>query len=479
MSRPTAQSLDALREAFDQAISYRSDQANRAIVPQSTYREMRDVFAEPLPENGSDADAVIRQLAEKGDPGLMQMGHPRFFAWVLGASHPAGIAADWLASAWGQNTGYHTPTPTTAAVEEVAANWLLEILDLPREASLGFATGATVGNFVALAAARGKTLRAHGWDPDEDGLFGAPEIHVFIGDDAHAAVFSALQYLGLGHRRVIRIDADADGRMKSDHLAREVAGRDGPKIIIAQAGQINTGAFDPFPEQVEIARNAGAWLHVDGAFGLWARANADLKPLTNGIEGADSWVTDGHKWLQTPFDTGYVIVRGAKDHQRAMTTWGSYLPTYQDDERVPSSLVPELSRRARGLATWAILKTLGRTGVSEMVGGHCAVARHMAARLASEDGMRVLNDVVLNQVIVELGAHDADAETRKACTEAVIDAALKSGSLYVGGAGWRDLWVMRISVISYLTTMEDGDIGVDAILAAWKKVRGQEENQSP
>jgi glutamate/tyrosine decarboxylase-like PLP-dependent enzyme len=438
---------------------------------------MRDAFAEPLPENGSDDHAVIRQLVEKGEPGLMQMGHPRFFGWVLGGSHPAGIAADWLASAWGQNTGYHTPTPTAAAVEEVAANWLLEILDLPRDASLGFVTGATVGNFVALAAARGKTLRAHGWDPDAEGLFGAPEIHVFIGDDAHTSVFSALQYLGLGHRRVIRIDANADGRMKSDHLAREVSGREGPKIIIAQAGQINTGAFDPFREQVEIARNAGAWLHVDGAFGLWARANEDLKSQTDGVEDADSWVTDGHKWLQTPFDTGYAIVRDRKDHQRAMTTWASYFPSQQEDERVPSSLVPELSRRARGLATWAVLKTLGRSGVSEMVGRHCVVAKHMASRLSSEEGVHVLNDVVLNQVIVEFGWPDADAETRKTYTQAVIDAALESGSLFVAGARWRDIWVMRISVMSYLTTIEDGNIAVDAIVEAWKKVRSQELNR--
>ena len=472
-----SQCLDALQEAFNQAISYRLDLANRACTPQSTYHEMRDAFAEPLPENGSDDHVVIRQLVEKGEPGLMQMGHPRFFGWVLGGSHPAGIAADWLASAWGQNTGYHTPTPTAAAVEEVAANWLLEILDLPRNASLGFVTGATVGNFVALAAARGKTLRAHGWDPDAEGLFGAPEIHVFIGDDAHTSVFSALQYLGLGHRRVIRIDANADGQMKSDHLAREVSGREGPKIIIAQAGQINTGAFDPFREQVEIARNVGAWLHVDGAFGLWARANEDLKSQTDGVEDADSWVTDGHKWLQTPFDTGYAIVRDRKDHQRAMATWASFLPSQQEDERVPSSLVPELSRRARGLATWAVLKTLGRSGVSEMVGRHCVVAKHMASRLSSEEGVHVLNDVVLNQVIVEFGWPDADAETRKAYTQAVIDAALESGSLFVGGARWRDIWVMRISVMSYLTTIEDGNIAVDAIVEAWKKVRSQELNR--
>ena len=468
------QSLDALEEAFNQAIKYRSELSDRECAPVRTYHQMRDLFTEPLPENGSDGRSVIRQLAEMGDLGLMQMAHPRFFGWVLGGSHPVGVAADWLAAAWGQNCGYHTPTPTASAVEEVAANWLLDILDLPREASVGFVTGATVGNFVALAAARGKVHRAHGWDPDADGLFGAPEIHVFIGDDAHTSVFSALQYLGLGHDRVIRIDADSEGRMKSNHLNREVVARKGPKIIIAQAGQINTGAFDPFTEQVEIARSADAWLHVDGAFGLWARANGGLKPQTEGVEGADSWVTDGHKWLQTPFDIGYAIVRDNEAHQRAMTTWASFLPTQQEDERIPSSLVPELSRRARGLATWAVLKTLGRSGVSEMVGRNCAVARHMASRLSSEKGVKVLNDVVLNQIIVEFGWSHDDTDTRKARTQAVIDAAVDGGRLFVGGARWRDSWVMRLSVISHLTTIEDGDIAIEAILKAWKHTREQE-----
>lgn len=466
-----SEDLDALREALDQAVKYRSTAASRPCVPARNYHEMRADFSEPLPETGADARHVIRQLAEQGEPGLMQMVHPRFFGWVLGGSHPAGVAADWLASAWGQNTGSHTATPTTAAVEEVAANWLLELLDLPREASVGFATGASVGNFVALAAARGRVLREHGWDSDADGLFGAPEIHVFIGDDAHTSVFSALQFLGLGHDRVIRIDTDGEGRMQPDHLSREIAERTGPKIVIAQAGQINTGAFDPFEDLVDIARGAGAWLHVDGAFGLWARASDKLRSLTNGIENADSWVTDGHKWLQTPFDTGYAIVRDREAHQRAMTTWASYLPVQQDDERNPSVLVPELSRRARGLATWAILKTLGRSGVSEMVERHCQVARRIASKLSSEEGVRILNDVVLNQLIVEFGSSDAGAEKRKELTQAVIDAAVESGELFVGGARWRDAWVMRISVISNETTIEDGDIATGTILAAWKRVR--------
>ncbi len=467
MSEP----LDALEEAARIAKNYRIGVGDRPCAAQKSYAEMRQIFDETIPETGTEGPAVIRELAERGDAGLMQMAHPRFFGWVLGASHPVGVAADWLASAWGQNTGYHTPTPTTAAVEGTAAAWLLEILDLPRQASVGFVTGATVGNFVALAAARGRVLRAHNWDPDADGLFGAPEIHVFIGDDAHTSVFSALQYLGLGHDRVIRIEADNQGRMNAQHLSSEVNARTGPKIIIAQAGQINTGAFDPFSEVVAVARDADAWFHVDGAFGLWARAHPGLKHLTAGIEDADSWVTDGHKWLQTPFDTGYAFVRDAEAHHRAMTTWASYLPMQQEGDRIPSMLTPELSRRARGLATWAMLKTLGRTGVSEMVDRHCAVASHIAERLAAEPGVRVLNDVVLNQVIVEFGPDESDLEACKAHTQMVIDAAVASGQLFVGGARWRDRWVMRISVISFPTMIEDGNLACDTILAAWRGCR--------
>jgi glutamate/tyrosine decarboxylase-like PLP-dependent enzyme len=328
-----------------------------------------------------------------------------------------------------------------------------------------------MGNFTGLAAARGEVLRRHGWDPDADGLFGAPPIHVHIGEDAHTSVFSALQYLGLGAGRVIRIATDSQGRMSARDLMREVRAREGPKVIIAQAGQINTGAFDPFAEIVPVAREAGAWLHVDGAFGLWARAAPGLKALTDGVEGADSWATDGHKWLQTPFDTGYAIVRDREAHERAMTTWASYLPARNEGERIPSSLVPELSRRARGLATWAMLKTLGREGVAEMVARHSAVARHMAGRLGAEDGVRVVNEVAINQVIVEFGAESESASARRALTQEVIDRVVETGICFVGGAAWRDKWVMRISVIAADTTVEDGDAAVDAMLDAWREAR--------
>ncbi len=415
---------------------------------------------------------MIDELAGIAEPGLMAMPGPRFFGWVLGGSHPAGVAADWLTSAWGQNTGYHTPTPATAALEEVAARWLLDILNLPKESSVGFATGATVANAIGLCAARGSVLRATDWDVDAHGLFGAPPIHVFVGSDAHTSVFSALQFIGLGHDRVIQIPTDDQGRMDATALAREVSTRTGPMVVVAQAGQINTGAFDPFCEIVEIAKAAQAWVHVDGAFGLWARSCPDRANLTEGIDGADSWAIDGHKWLQTPFDCGYAIVRDAEAHQRAMTIWDSYLPTITEGDRIPSALVPELSRRGRGVATWAMLKTLGRQGVAEMVGKHCSIARRMADRLAAEPGVSVLNEVVLNQVIVQFGFGSDDA--RKDMTQAVIDHVQAENVCYVGGGRWRDQWVMRISVISYATNVDDADRSTESILRAWRSLREAE-----
>ena len=366
--------------AAEEAARYRRALADGPIRPKRDYAATFAAFKEPLPEASQPGAEVLAELVLKAEPGLMGMASPRFFGWVLGASHPVSVAADWLASAWGQNTGMHTPTPSASAIEEVVAGWLLEILDLPRESSVGFVTGATMGNFVGLCAARGEVLRRAGWDSDADGLFGAPEIHVFIGDDAHTSLFSALQYCGLGHRRVIRISTDDQGRMIADHLKEEIKTRGGPKIVVTQAGQINTGAFDPVGEIAEIAHSHGAWVHVDAAFGLWARAAPQRAHLAAGVEKADSWVTDGHKWLQLPFDSGFVFIRNADAHLRAMATTASYLPARESGDRVPSSLVPELSRRARGFAAWAMLKTLGREGVAELVERHCTLASQMAGR---------------------------------------------------------------------------------------------------
>lgn len=466
MSEP----LSALDAAFDRALAYRRGLSDRPCPPATAYREMLDVFAEPLPEHGADGVSVIGELAARGEQGLTQMAHPKFFGWVLGGSAPAGVAADWLVSAWGQNAALQSSSPTASAVEEVAARWLLEILDLPREAAVGFVTGGTVANFTALAAARGAVLRRHGWDPDAAGLFGAPEIRVFAGDDAHTSVFSALGYLGLGRDRVHRIATDHNGRMDVADLSRKIAIHRGPAIILAQAGQINTGAFDPFVGIVEIARQHGAWLHIDGAFGLWARAHCDYRRLTAGVDKADSWSVDGHKWLQTPFDSGYAIVRDRHALEAAMRVGASYLPVDDADARTPSSLVPELSRRARGIPTWAMLKSLGRKGVEEMVARHCRVAARVAQRLDAAEGVRVLNQVLLNQIVVSFGDARASAEERQNSTEAVIRKLRDEGVIFVGGARWRGEWVMRISVICDATADHHADEVADHILTAWEKV---------
>lgn len=459
-----------LNRAVDHAVDYRASLAEHAGRPACSYAEMRDRLSEALPEQGAAPLAVLEELVERSRGGLMPIAGPRFFGWVMGGSHPAGVAADWLVSAWGQNAGYHTPTPAAAAMEEVAERWLLEILDLPRESSIGFTTGATVAGAVGLAAARTRVLLNAGWDPDADGLFGAPPVHVLIGEDAHSSMFSALQLIGFGYRRLTRIATDAQGRMSAAALETALEGLAGPKIVIAQAGQINTGAYDRFDEIIPIAHAAGAWVHIDGAFGLWARATPTLKHLTAGIEAADSWVTDGHKWLQAPYDSGFAIVRDREAHQRAMTQWASYLPTISETDRVPSAFVPELSRRARGTPVWAMLKTLGRQGVAELVARHCALTLRMAERLRAEPGINLRNEVTINQLIVDFGS--GDTTQRKALTEAVISGVQAGGVCFAGGAAWRGDWVMRISVTSVATTEADIDLSADAIIAAWRVVRG-------
>ncbi len=320
-------------------------------MPTHDYAASLACFEEPLPAAGSDMLDVIRRLSDGAEPGLHATTGPRFFGWVIGGSHPVGVAADFLTSAWGQNAGNHAAAPAASAVETVAARWLLDLLQLPAESSVGFVTGATVANFTCLAAARGEVLRPVGWDADANGLFGAPEITVLIGDDAHTTVFSALQFLGLGHDRVLRVRTDAVGRIDPVALAGTLDTVSGPVIAILQAGQINTGAFDDFAAIIPLLKAKGAWVHVDGAFGLWAQASVKTSHLSRGIEAADSWATDGHKWLQTPYDCGYAIVRNELAHRRAMTIAASYLPLAGEGERDPSHYVPELSRRARGFAT--------------------------------------------------------------------------------------------------------------------------------
>jgi glutamate/tyrosine decarboxylase-like PLP-dependent enzyme len=456
---------EAMARAAEAAAAYRRAIAGAETTPVADYAAMLAAFDGPVPEASGDPDMIIAELIEKATPGIRAATGPRFFGWVIGNSHPTGVAADWLTAAWGQNAANMVSAPAASAVEKVAADWLLDLLGLPAEASVGFVTGATVANFVCLAAARSEVLRRAGWDVEADGMFGAPPVDVVIGADAHATVFSGLKYLGLGAKRVKTVAADSSGRMLAGDFERVIQSCTGPVIAISQAGQINTGVCDPFAEIAPIAREAGAWLHVDGAFGLWAQACPGRAHLITGVAAADSWATDGHKWLQTPYDSGFAIVRDAEAHRRSMAITASYLPVAEGAERDPSAYVPELSRRARGFATWAMIRQFGRQGIAALVERHCEIARHMAERLADEPGIDLVAPVPLNQFMVRFGGND---EATLACVKRIQDDQIA----FFGPAQWRGEWVMRASVTSSSTTMAEADVAVDAVLAAWRKLRG-------
>ncbi|SDB99378.1 Glutamate or tyrosine decarboxylase [Sphingomonas sp. YR710] len=462
----TSNARGAFAAAARHAAAYRRDVAAADRTPTASYAEMLAAFAGPVPETGSDGAQIIEDLVARATPGIRASTGPRFFGWVIGNSHPTGVAADWLTAAWGQNAGNLIAAPAASAVEAVAAEWLLDLLGLPAAASVGFVTGATVANTVCLAAARSEVLRRVGWDVEADGLFGAPPITVLIGEDAHATVFSGLKYLGLGARRVVTVASDASGRMRADAFEAAIQATSGPVIAIAQAGQINTGACDPFAEIAPIARAAGAWLHVDGAFGLWAQASRRYTDRTIGIELADSWGTDGHKWLQTPYDCGYAIVRDAEAHRRAMTIAASYLPPPEGAERDPSAYVLELSRRARGFATWAMIRQFGREGIAAMIDRHCDIARHMGETLAQHPGISLVAPVDLNQFMLRFG----EGEAGDAQTLATVRRIQEEAIAFIGSASWRGRWVMRVSVTSAATTMEHAETTIAAILQAWKAV---------
>lgn len=465
-----------LQTALDHAGNFRSGLAARRPGVAVTPRELADRFGSPTPERGADGIEVLDALVEAADPGLMAPAGPRFFGWVVGGSHPVGVAADWLTSTWGQNSGNYYVAPAAAIAEKTAARWLLDILRLPDDCSVGFVTGATMANFVCLAAARTELLTRLGWDVEGDGLWGAPRIRVCVGADAHATVFAALQYLGLGRDQAIRIGTDSEGRMRPEELQAALAAGDDPAIVVAQAGQINTGAIDPFPEISEICRKAGAWLHVDGAFGLWARACPDRAHLAEAVDRADSWATDGHKWLQAPYDSGFAIIRHPAAHRRAMAIEASYLPI-GDDAHNPSDFVPELSRRARGFSIWALLRALGRDGIAAMVSEHCRLARKIAAQLEAEPGIEVLNEVALNQIAVGFGA-GWPSEAQEQAAKEVIDHIQRENRVFVAGGRWRGRWIMRVSVTSGSITGADADLLVASVVRAWRTVAAVHTSRS-
>lgn len=459
----------ALATAYQRAVAYREQLPPPR--PLASLAQLRGSLDIDLPQRGRSGEEVICALADAVEPGLIGITSPDFYGWVMGASHPVAVAADWLTSAWGQNAGIYHTSPAAAVVEEVVSRWLLELLDLPAQASVGIVTGATMANFVGLASARSEVLLRVGWDLEQQGFNTAPAIQVFLGEEAHSTVYSALRYLGFGQRQLIRIATDDQGRMSTQGLADAMAQHSGPMIVVAQAGHINSGAFDDLAGIAGIAREHQAWLHVDGAFGLWANAVPELAHLCDAAKLADSWAVDGHKWLQAPYDTGFAIVKHPAAHRRAMAITASYLNDAPGDGRDPSSLVPELSRRARGFAVWALLQSLGREGVAEMIARHCRCAGELQQLLQDEPGIAVINRVELNQLALVFGSDGETQAVKDAHAEALIADLQQRNSAFVSGASWRGQWIMRVSIISRTTDSQHIEALAQGIISAWRARR--------
>ena len=441
---------DLLSASAERAIRYLEAIQHRNVAPSKRAVEKLASLRVPLQSAPIPPESVLQELDEVGSPATMAMAGPRFYGFVIGGSLPAALAANWLAGAWDQNTGLYNVTPATAALEEIALAWLVDVLQLPPACGGAFVTGATVANLAALAAARHAVLRKAGWNVEADGLFGAPEVTVVIGAEAHPTVYKSLGLIGLGRNRVVKVPADAQGRMRVDRLPS----LGGPAIVCAQAGNVNTGAFDAVHRICEWAHAYRAWVHVDGAFGLWARVAPSRAHLAAGIEAADSWATDAHKWLNVPYDSGIAFVRDADALRAAMAITAEYLPT-ASEHRNPSDFTPELSRRARGVEVWAALKSLGRIGLADLIERTCRHARRFADGLSGA-GYQVLNDVVLNQVLVSFGKPEV--------TNQVIAAVQSDGTCWCGGTVWQGRTAMRISISSWATTDEDVEKSLEAML---------------
>jgi glutamate/tyrosine decarboxylase-like PLP-dependent enzyme len=443
------------------AAEYLGSLPERPVRADASLDELRSVLHVALEEGSQPALQVIEELVAAADPGLVGTQSPRYFGFVIGGGLDAAITADWLTSVWDQNGGGYPAGPSAAVAEEVACEWLLDLLGLPGDAGVGLTTGCQMAHFTCLAAARHRALANAGWDVEADGLFGAPPIRVLVGANAHTTVFAALRMLGMGSRRVELVAADDQGRMRASELARLLPSGEGPAIVVAQVGEVNTGAIDAMPQIARLAREHNAWCHVDGAFGLWAAASPTLRGLVDGVAAADSWATDAHKWLNVPYDCGVAIVRDRTAHAAAMNSFAGadYIPQAQHDERYQAEWVPEFSRRARGFTVYAALRELGRTGVAELVERCCGCARLMAEELARDPEVTVLNDVVLNQVLVRFARDGTNI------TDEVIEAVQREGTCWMSSTQWGGEPAMRISVCNWRTTEDDIRRSATAILA--------------
>ncbi|MFP5226405.1 MAG: pyridoxal phosphate-dependent decarboxylase family protein [Acidobacteriota bacterium] len=428
--------------------------ATRPVRATATSDDLRHQLGGPLPDEGTAPAAVIDALARAGATGTIASAGPRYFGFVVGGSLPAALAADWLVSTWDQNAGIFALSPLTSTIEQIAGAWLRDIAGLPSTMSFGFVTGGHMANFTSLACARHSVLRKAGWDVEADGLFGAPPIDVYVNEESHYTIFMALRLLGLGAARVHKIPADEQGRMRADLLAAALRATSGPAIVCAQAGNVNTGAFDPLPAIADAARERGAWLHVDGAFGLWAAASPQHAYLVRGIERADSVASDAHKWLNVPYDCGLIFCADEAAHRTAMSLAAAYIVA-TSTERDPHEYVPEESRRARAIPVYAALRSLGRRGLAEMIERNCRQARRFGEALRAA-GTEVLNDVVLNQVLVSFGTAEQ--------TQAAIAAIQQEGTCWCSGTVWKGRTAMRISVSNWSTTDEDVEKSIEAMV---------------
>jgi glutamate/tyrosine decarboxylase-like PLP-dependent enzyme len=452
---------ELFRRTADIAADYLTSVPERPVRWGASLDELRSALGGVLQDGPQPALKVIEELAAAADPGLVGTQSPRYFGFVIGGGLDAAIAADWLTSVWDQNAAGYPGGPSAAVAEEIACAWLLDILGLPADAGVGLTTGCQMAHFTCMAAARHRALAQAGWDVESDGLFGAPPVRVVVGAKAHTTVFAALRMLGLGSRRVELVAADDQGRMRVSELERVLSSGDGPAIIVAQAGEVNTGAIDDVSAIARLAHEHNAWCHVDGAFGLWAATSPRLRGLVEGVADADSWATDAHKWLNVPYDSGVAIVRDRTAHTAAMNSFAGaeYIPQPQHNERYESEWVPEFSRRARGFPIYAALRELGRRGVAELVERCCDCARLMGDELARDPRAIVLNDVVLNQVLVRFESGGANI------TDEVIDRAQQEGTCWMSGTTWDGEPAMRISVSNWRTTEDDIRRSAEAILA--------------
>ncbi|MGH3144302.1 MAG: pyridoxal phosphate-dependent decarboxylase family protein [Rubrobacter sp.] len=460
---PTAELRSLLEDAAAHAAGFLEGLPERKVASTATAEGLREGLGGPLNDEARDPRRVLAELAGAVEPGLVATPGGRFFGFVIGGSLPGALAADWLTSAWDQNAGLYVAAPAASVVEEVCGVWLAGLFGIPREASFGLVTGCQMANFTALAAARHHVLEEAGWDVEADGLTGAPPVRVIAGEERHFTIDLALRYLGLGSSNLQTVPVDEQGRMRPEALRTVLSQSSGPTIVCAQAGNVNTGAIDPLDAISDAAGETGAWVHVDGAFGMWAAASPTLRHLVAGIERADSWATDAHKWLNVPYDSGLVFCAHPAAHKAAMGTQASYLVQSEGRERDQLDWNPEASRRARGSPVYAALRSLGRSGVADLVDRCCAHARRFAEALGKEPGIEVLNDVVLNQVLVRFLDDGGDHDVR---TRAVIEAVQEDGTCWLGGTTWQGKGAMRISVSNWSTTTEDVDRSVAAILRA-------------